>query len=52
MRTNVNELKEIRTDIDDLKQGQKRLEDGQIQLQKNLVDGLGEYSQTTFLTSR
>ncbi|MEI2665785.1 hypothetical protein [Rossellomorea sp. LJF3] len=41
----LNELKEIKTDIHDLKDGQARLEVGQNKLQKNLVDSLGSYTE-------
>jgi hemerythrin-like domain-containing protein len=41
----LNELKEIKTDIHDLKDGQARLEVGQNKLQKNLIDSLGSYTE-------
>ncbi|MGM0867534.1 MAG: hypothetical protein ACQEWF_23035 [Bacillota bacterium] len=41
----LNELKEIRVDINELKQGQSRLEVGQEELQKNLIDSLGLYTE-------
>lgn len=40
----LNELKEIRVDIYELKQGQNRLEVGKEKLQRNLVDSLGLYT--------
>nr|WP_285841975.1 hypothetical protein [Sutcliffiella horikoshii] len=41
----MSELKEVRLDINELKQGQNRLEVGQEKLQKNLVDSLGLYTE-------
>lgn len=40
----LNELKEIRVDINELKQGQNRIEVGQEIIQKNLVDSLGLFT--------
>lgn len=40
----LSEIKEMRVDIKDLKQGQNRLEIGQEKLQRNLVDSLGLYT--------
>ncbi|OIJ20769.1 hypothetical protein BKP45_08190 [Anaerobacillus alkalidiazotrophicus] len=41
----LNELKEIKSDIGELKKGQVRLEVGQEKLQKNLIDSLGSYTE-------
>lgn len=40
----LNEIQEMRVGINDLKQGQNRLEIGQEKLQKILVDSLGFYT--------
>ncbi|WP_239984685.1 hypothetical protein [Lentibacillus sediminis] len=44
MKQILNELKEMRTDVDEIKQGQNRLEAGQEKLQKNLIENLGLYT--------
>lgn len=48
IRVGMNDLKQgqnrLEIDIKDLKQGQNRLEIGQEKLQKNLVDSLGLYT--------
>ncbi|WP_179886419.1 hypothetical protein [Bacillus sp. es.034] len=43
----LNELKEIKTDIHDLKDGQARLGVGQNKAQKNLIDSLGSYNENS-----
>lgn len=44
MKQILNELKEMRTDVDEIKQGQNRLEVGQEKMQKNLIENLALYN--------
>ncbi|WP_246031746.1 hypothetical protein [Salibacterium salarium] len=41
----LSELKEIKADVGELKTGQARLEVGQQNLQQNLIESLGTYTE-------